>query len=76
MDPWRVYDTTGSDNTHYRNDRRDDCGQKYVKKLYDDSNSDTAHGNRGTDTGSQEMKSAGRRLATATLDTRLVPAVF
>ena len=33
MDPWRVYDTTGSDNTHYRNDRWDDWEQTYVKEL-------------------------------------------
>ena len=49
MDPWRVYDTTGSDNTHYRNDRWDDWEQTYVKELYDGSNSNAAHGNRGTE---------------------------
>ena len=78
MDPWRVYDTKGSDNTLYRNDRWDDCEQTYVKELYDGSNSNAAHGNRGTEHRHRQPRDEVCRPQTGNCNPRhqTVPAVF
>ena len=70
LDPWRAYNLKGSDSKHYRNYHWGDWAQTYVNELNGGSNSNTAHGNRGTENRHRQPRNEACRPQTGNSNPR------